>query len=178
MFIFQKRFNRSIRLSGVIFNNNFYKRENNDWQIISKEYVLHSDENDFSVNLPEDMMGGNYNVYRQLLRGYFISYDSDQSAMVLRTSLPGSNLYRDISISLKTSDIVYCWSNYRDGVDVRRLFFDLINPPIISLPEEKTLVFESVAKYLDNNSFFIVQLDQDVQLDQINKTTKVVWLCE
>lgn len=169
---------KNFQVSKDVWDGDFYTREADDWQSLSKEYIVENFDGNVLATLPEEMSGGNSQVYRQLIKGYLIEYDQDQTALTIRSSLPGSNFYRDIDIKVTPNQLIYCWPNYREGVDVKKLLFDLKTPPIISLPEEKALVFEAALPYLNLESFFVVQLKQDVNPKVINDTLKIVWLCE
>ena len=170
---------KNFQISKEVWEGDFYIKESGDnWQPLSKEYIQKNHTNDLIANLPEQMSGGNSQVYRQLVKGYFIKYEQNKEILTIRSSLPGSNLYRDLQIIVPNNQLIYCWPNYRDGIDVKKILFDLKTPPIINLPEEKPLVFETALQYLDLQSFFIIQLQKDVSSSELNETMKVVWLCE
>lgn len=169
---------KKFQVSKEVWDGEFYTREGDVWQPLSKDYILENFSGNELATLPEKMSEGNSRAYRQMIRGYLIEYQRDSNTLIIRSSLPGSNFYRDISIKLSPNQTIYCWPDHREGIDVKKLFFDLNTPPIISLPEEKPLVFEAALPYLDLQSFFIIQLQQDIDPEEANEAIKIVWLCE
>ena len=81
-------------------------------------------------------------------------------------------------IHIEEPQPIFCWPNYFRGEDVKKIMFDLNKPPIISLPDEKELIFSSALKFLDTKSFFFVQLANHLNSKEVNQAVKIVWLCE
>jgi len=179
LFFLTKKNYKNFTVSRELLDGGFHIVQNGVWEEISKESINNEENKNFVVNLPENMSGGNSQMYNQLLKGYFINYDAKNSYVVLRSLVPSTRkIYRDVKIAIDEQQLIYCWPSTLNGQDVKQIMFDLKSPQVIMLPEEEPILFSASINYLDNQSFFIVQLQHDVDVNNVNLTYKIAWLCK
>lgn len=183
-FMLSKTKTNSFKISQELIDGEFYLQHSSEWIKISPDSLAQLDLpeesiQEFSVNLPERMTGGNANMYNKLLKGYFVSYNPTEAYITLRTKLPShQNIYRDIKVAITDPQTIFCWPQTFQGQSVSSITFDLQRPPVISLPVERELLFSAALDFFDEKSFFFIQLEQYVNPAIINQSIKIAWLCE
>ncbi len=154
----------------------YYQTSADKWQKFDPKKANRVDN--IPGTVPEQLSGANSEIFQRLLRGYFVNYDSNAQTLTLRTPILGSELFRDVKFAIPESQLFYCWPSQLQGTPVKDLHFDLINPPIIALPDEKMLVWSAVYDQISPTDFFIVQLANPVEPNATNPIVKLVWLCD
>ncbi len=99
-------------------------------------------------------------IAERLIRGYVQSYDGQTQVLNIRYQLNPSAKEEIITFPLTLKQTVYCWPQYKSGIDVTQAFMPISPQTLIYIEGEQAVFFDEILDQIIDKYIFLQTNEQ------------------
>jgi len=138
---------------------------------------IYDDEMTGPVFLPEDMVGGDMDVFQLVQSGYFNAYEADSMVLSMYASVPPGGIFRVLEIQLAENQTVICLPEKVGDTKIEKLSYMPSGGRVNFPPGPGNQSLADVAAELTGETYIVVILSEPVSGEAVNPASQLAMVC-